>query len=135
MIEENVFLFRRRIRAAGEAGAEERGREVHSVRITRRSRGVRESAEAVLRAGVALAGKGAGHALQRLQSLLPSAALSAAAGEGGGAEVWVLRSGGGSGVQVLPLLWIGPVNRNFTVIISYAQRVFACLIWGNWKRR
>lgn len=63
MNQDDVFLFRGRIGAAGEAGAEERLRSVHSVRIAGGSRGVRESAEALLRAGMAVAGEGAGHEL------------------------------------------------------------------------
>jgi hypothetical protein len=48
------------------------------VQVACRSGGVRQGSEAIFRSGVAVAGKGAFHVLQQLQTLLPSLLRSSA---------------------------------------------------------
>ena len=89
---------------------------MHCVQVSGGSGGLREGSEAVLRSGVAVAGKGAFHVLQKLQPLLPSVLLSSAATADhrlcccGGRPLPFLWPAGRARVQFLPLLWLCSVS-------------------------
>lgn len=108
----DVLLLHWRSRAAGEAGAEVRCRQVHRVRLDDRPRRIREGSESLLRPRVAVARQGSASPLQKLQPLLPPSAVGQLAAQGSGGsvgaarrtEVSVLQESGGARLSVLPLL-------------------------------